>query len=357
MPNLYEIDWSASMQQTYEFYKVDPDTWRDMELINVIESCSIDRDSSSDTLGSASFDCSEDLGECYIRTYLIINQNGLKHKECLGTHLVQAPSKSFDGKTHTISMDGYTPLIELKNNRPPIGYSLLEGDNIMQTVIDKSSENLRAPVIYTASDVVLYSNFVSNLDDTWFSFLNDLMANAKYSFALEPDGRVVFSPIVDTAALQPVWIYTDNNSSILLPDVSDEGDLYDIPNVVEVIYSKDAGYFYAKVVNDDMNSPISTVNRGREIVYRETSPNISAEPTDEYIQEYAKNLLRSLSCLEHTITYSHAYCPVRLGDCVMLNYKAAGLTNIKARVIQQSIQCETGCIVEETATYTTKLWG
>ena len=25
----YTIDWLASMQQTYEFYKVDPITWKD----------------------------------------------------------------------------------------------------------------------------------------------------------------------------------------------------------------------------------------------------------------------------------------------------------------------------------------
>jgi hypothetical protein len=45
-----------------------------------------------------------------------------------------------------------------------------------------------------------------------------------------------------------------------------------------------------------------------------------------------------------------------MGDCVILDYKRAGLVNVKAKVISQSISCVTGCPVEETAIYTTKLW-
>ena len=47
---------------------------------------------------------------------------------------------------------------------------------------------------------------------------------------------------------------------------------------------------------------------------------------------------------------------VRIGDCILFNYKRAGITNVKAKVISQSISCITGCMVEEAAMYTTKLW-
>jgi hypothetical protein len=133
-------------------------------------------------------------------------------------------------------------------------------------------------------------------------------------------------------------------------------DLYGIPNVVEVVYSGDSGYVFSRIVNDDPNSPISTVNRGREIVYRDTNPNLAGEPTQEMLDDYATQLLRNLSCLEHKITYSHGYCPVRVGDCVTLNYEKAGMRNVRAKVISQTIKCTTGCPVQETAVYTTKLW-
>ena len=35
------IDWTASMQQTFEYYIVDPGTWKDVKLINDVKSCKI----------------------------------------------------------------------------------------------------------------------------------------------------------------------------------------------------------------------------------------------------------------------------------------------------------------------------
>lgn len=350
-------NWLESMQQTYEYYTVDPGTWRDIKKLDNVKSCTISRDSDAETLGSATIDVAETVGECYIRVYLITIQNGIKEKHPLGTFLVQTPSSSFDGKKKSVSMDAYTPLLELKENPPPLGYSILKDANVMENAYKLVREHARAPVVAATDSTTLHTDFVANTDDTWITFLSDLIANANYEFTLDELGRILFSPKQDTASLQPVWTYTDDNSSILYPDLDINHDLYGIPNVVEVLYSSGAGYYYARVVNDDSNSPISTVNRGREIIHRVTDPDVGGDPTNEQVQAYAKRLLRSLSSLEYTITYKHGYCPVRLGDCVRLNYERAGLTNVKAKVISQSIKCETDCPVTEKAVFTVKLWG
>lgn len=350
-------NWLESMNQTFEYYIVDPGTWRDKKKIDNVKSCTISRDSSAETLGSATIDVTESLGECYVRIYLITIQNGVREKHPLGTFLVQTPSSNFDGKIKSVSLDAYTPLLELKESPPPIGFSILKNANIMENAYKLVREHSRAPVVETVNSTILHGDFVANTDDTWMSFLIDLIAAADYEFSLDELGRILFAPKQDTASLQPVWTYTDDNSSILYPDLDISHDLYDVPNVVEVVYSRGAGCYHARVVNDDSNSPTSTVNRGREIVRRVPDPDIGGDPTDEQIQAYAKRLLRSLSSLEYTITYTHGYCPVRLGDCVRLNYEAAGLTNIKAKVISQSIKCQTDCPVTEKAVFTVKLWG
>ena len=352
MPN-----WFSSMQQTFEYYVVNPDTWKDEKRIDNVISCTINRDSEAETLGSATIDIAESLGECYIRVYLITIQNGVKEKHPLGTYLVQTPSSSFDGKIRNVSMDTYTPLLELKESMPPLGYYIAKKANVMDTAYQLVRENARAPVVFTDCSKRLFHDFVAETDDTWLKFLIDLISNAKYKFALDEMGRILFSPDQDTASLQPVCTFDDGNSSILYPDLSMDHDLYGIPNVVEVLYSSGTESYYAKVVNDDPNSPISTVNRGREIPYRETNPNIIGDPTNDQIQEYAQQLLREMSTLEYTVTYTHGYYPVRLGDCVRLNYARAGLTDVKAKVISQSIKCEPGCPVTEKAVFTTKLWG
>lgn len=349
-------DWSASMRQSFEYYIVDPGTWKESKRLDNVVSCSITRDLSVETLGSATIDVTNSVGECYIRAYLVTIQNGLRERHPLGTFLVQTPSSSFDGKIRNVSMDAYTPLLELKENPPPLGYSIFKNENIMEKAYQIAREHTRAPVVQASSANTLYNDFVANSGDTWLSFLTDLIANAKYNFELDEFGRILFSPKQDTASLQPVWTYDDNNSSILYPSISMDHDLYGIPNVVEVIYSNGRDFYYARVVNDDPNSPTSTISRGREIVHRDTNPSVIGDPTNAQIQEYARTLLRSLSTVEYTVSYTHGYCPVRLGDCVRINYARAGIVDVKARVISQSIKCEPGCPVTEKAVFTTKLW-
>lgn len=347
-------DWLKSMQQSFEYYVVDPATWRDSKKLTNVKSCTISRDSSAETLGSATFDVTESVGECYIRVYMITNQNGVTEKHPLGTFLAQTPSSEFDGMVRTVSMDAYTPLLELKENPPPLGYSIFEDKNIMDEAYRLTRDNLRAPVVKPSSDETLKYNFVSNVSDTWLTFVTDLISNAKYDFGLDELGRVIFLPRQKIETLQPIWTFDDGNSSILEPPVTMDHDLFDIPNVVEVLYGNN---LYSRVVNDDPNSPTSTVRRGRYKTHRVTDVSDIGVPTQKQLDEYAKNLLKTLSEVEYTLTYSHGYCPVRLGDCVRLNYERAGLTNIKAKVINQEITCRPGCIVNEKAVFTAKLWG
>lgn len=411
------IDWSASMQQTFEFYEVDPSTWKDKKKMTNIKSCTINRDPSAETLGSATFDVTESVGECYIRVYLVVTQDKLTEKFPLGTFLVQTPTSSFDGKIRDVSMDAYTPLLELKEKQPPIGYYIPKGDDVMHRAHSLILDNCRAPVSEPViPSTALTCDFVADSSDTWLSFVSDLITaahtstcyvveiqngkyirttrvievtdgekldgvktitneevyasdksdtgyycirnnNTKYKLALDELGRILFKPEQDTASLQPTWTYTDDNSSILYPEISMNHDLYGIPNVVEVLYSDGDVTYYSKATNDDENSPISTESRGREIMHRITNPEIYGAPTQERIDDYAKQALRDLSSIEYTITYNHGYCPVKVGDCVRINYSRAGLTDVKAKVIYQSIKCVPGCPVTEKAIFTAKLWG
>lgn len=358
------IDWTRSMQQTFEFYQVDPGTWKNYALLSNIRSCTINRDDDSETLETASIECEAVYGEIYIRVYLVCTQDDATDKFPLGTFLVQTPSTKYDGRSTINSLDAYSPLLELKDQKPPYGYSLLKGTVIMKVAPVLASENLRAPVVYNISkdgsvddETTLPSDFLSDFNnDTWLSFLSDLIANAKYKFSLDELSRVLIAPVQKTASLQPVWVYNDDNSSILYPDITFDKDLYGIPNVVEVLYSTDGGFKFATAENNDTSSIVSIPNRGRRIVHRESNPKSLINPTQEELDAYAKSVLDSASTATCSVTYKHGYCPVRVGDCVLLNYRRAGLNYVKARVTSQTIVCQAGCEVTEKATYTTKLW-
>lgn len=357
------IDWTASVQRSYEYYTVDPGTWGDDRRLEFVKVCSITRDSTAETLGSASFTMDENIGECYVRTYMVTSQNGVRERIPLGTHLLQTFPSKFNGTMTEIQVDAYTPLIELKEKLPPIGFHLKKDDkiNILDAAYSIISENVRAPVVKTQCDKILQNDFAANTDDNWLTFVIDLLALADYELDLDELGRIMFAPVQNIEAIKPIWKYTDDNSSILYPDLSISNDLYNVPNTIEVIYSTDKEYCRVQVVNDDPNSPVSTVNRGRVIMHRDTSPSIAGTPDpreiQHVVQEYAENLLKSMSTLSHNVTYSHGYCPVRIRDGVRLEYNRSGLKDVNAKVITQTIDCTPACKVSETAVFVSKLWG
>lgn len=362
-------DWTKTMEQSFEYYTVEPTSMADVKRLDIVKSASFSRDAELETLGSATIDVANSVGESYIRCYLKTIQNGVTEKFPLGTVLVQTPSSSFNGKVMNVSMDAYTPLVELKEKRPPLGYTIRKGTRIMDAAYNIIREHARAPVSkveprYITSESgevtdvtpTLQYDFVANVDDTWLSFVLDLIQNAEYEIGLDEIGNILFLPKQEISALQPVWTYDDSNSSILYPELSIDHDLYGIPNVVEVIYSYGNQYREAIAVNDDPNSITSTVSRGRKIVHRVTSPSLAGYVSQDQIDAYAERVLRELSTVAYTISYTHAYCPVRIGDCVRINYEKAGLINIKAKVISQNIKCVPGCPVSEKAVFTNKLW-
>lgn len=349
-------DWTQSMQQTYEYYTVDPGTWKDVKRIDTVTSCTITRDSTTETLQTASIDMTEEIGETYVRVYLITVQNGVRERHVLGTFLAQSSPSSFDGRVTSVSVDCYSPLTELKENSPALGYYVAKGENTMKQVALIAADNMRAPVVAASSTATVYQDFVANTDDTWLSFLSDLAASAKYTFALDELSRVLFEPVRTITSMTPTWTYTDDNASVLYPDIDTDRDLYGIPNVVEVIYSGSTDKYYARVENNDLNSPVSIVNRGREITKRITDPSFSGEPTQAMVNEYAAQQLEALSTVTSTISYSHGYNGVKVGDCIRMNYERAGITDVKAVVVSQSITCEPGCTVEEKAEFTQALW-
>lgn len=351
------IDWTASMQQTFEFYTVDPNTWGNKEKLTQVTSASITRRDDGEMLETASIETTEMLEECYVRIYLICNQNGGRYEFPLGTFMVQTPEESHDAGLVRVTLDAYSPLIELKDNVPPYGYTAMFGWNTLTTVSDLVAENCRAPVVRVSSDKTIAEDTVSNFGtDSWLSFLTSLLATADYKFGLDEMGRILFRANQDPAAVKPIWTYDDGNSSILYPDVRLTRDLYGIPNVVEVLYSTDSHSVFSRVENTDVDSPVSIPSRGRRVVHRESNPDGLMNPTQSQLDIYAENLLKELSSLEYTISYTHGYCPVRVGDAVWLNYERAGLTDIRAVVTGQQITCRPGCSVSETAIFTKKLW-
>ncbi len=345
------IDWTKEMRQTFEFYEVDPRTWQNVRLLPQVVSAEITCDDELPTGGSATFEASEDVGEVYVRTYLVAEQGGERSAECLGTHMAQTCSDDHDGKSRLLKLEAYTSLIELKGDCPPLGHHVSAGRLAGDAAAQAAAEHCRAPVDGSPGAVALAVHYRCEPDQTWLDLVAALAAKEGRRPYPTPLGRITFIPGRNAAALVPVWKFTDDTASIVRPEISHARDYYGVPNRVEVVWSGEAGCLSAIAENHSPDSPLSIENRGWVWLYRETSPDLE-DPTQEDVQAYADSLLTDLSTVDHEVTYTHGYVPaVKVGTCVELDLRRAKV-RARAVVASQRIVCGTGCQVEERAVWT-----
>ena len=350
-------DWTAGFErQTYSYYEVDPSTWRDRRPLRGVLSCNISRDASSDTLESASLSMVEDVeGEFYIRAYMETTQGGIDERTPMGTFLVQTPEEEADSTHAELSVSAFSPLLELADADLPIGWCVRAGQDPVAKAQQVCREKCRAPIVGDASGTALVEPFVPLPDDKAIATVKTLIAKDQMSLGLDAFGRISFVPRREAAALRPAWEFDDTSiRSIMLPRVRHRKDWYGVPNHVEVVYSSPAGYLIGSATNRGGNR-LSVEGRGRVVPYRETSPDLPSDPTQADVDAEAARILHEKSTLEMQVEFEHAYCPVRLGDCVRVVKSNMGL-DLMAVVTRQEISLVTGCTVRTTAAYTETGW-
>lgn len=364
---IYDVSWHNSMQQTFSFYRVNPDSWRDLpDPITTVTKCDITRDSEDSTLCYATLTADDLEGEEYIRVYMDVTQDKAFHHIPLGTFLTQTNLSSFDGKLKGLDIDAFSPLIELKEANPPIGFFIPKNVQVSPYIKQMLNENCRAPLSANAelllnnNEYTLESDFVANSDETWLDYITALLNSVSLSLGLTELGEIDIVESETTIENKtPIWTFADDQDSILYPEINIDQDLFGIPNVIELILSDtndaNARKFVSK--NENINSPLSIQNRGRKIVERVyISEIIGVDNIDTYYQMTCDSILDQRSTVDYTISYKHGFCPVKVGDVIEVKYNRSGFGTIKAKVASQSIECSAGCAVSETAIYTVNLW-
>lgn len=349
------IDWTREMEQTFEFFEVNPATWQNERRLSEATSMEVTSDMEAELGGSATLEVTEDLGEAYVRAYLVASQHGETERHPLGTVLVQAADWDDDG-THTgWRAEGYPPLLELQDDSPDIGYFAPAGADAVEAAGDMAALHCRAPVVRGSGRCALAEAFCAEQDETWLDHVSALLDRAGYTLLCDPLGQVLMMPRRDPASMAAVWTFDDGNASIVQPGISGSHSLYKVPNTVQLVHSADGYAVTARAVNESADSPSSTASRGRTVLDRDTAPEVpdglTAAQAQAWLDAEAAARLRSAVC-EHEIVYVHGFTPaVRVGDCVQLDFRRSGI-RAKALVVAQTISCETGGQVTERARWT-----
>lgn len=332
------------MDATYRFCLVDPVTWRDNKVLEDVEDATIVYDMGLPTKGNMSFTMAGNIGESYIRAYMIAGGR----TDCIGTFLAQTSKKSHNGRRGWWDVAAYTPLLELADDMPPVGY-FAEGGYALNTAMRYIQSHCRALVSPCDNGSPLTAAFVADPSETNLDFLSNLVEKDGCYLMADPDGRITIKPSKAASAMQPVYRFTDDEASIIESDVDDVRDLYGIPNVVEVIGIDGMS---SVAVNDDPASPLSVKNRGRIIRHREQNPNLPDGYTQDQLNEYTKRKLDGFSQVEHTVKFSYGWRPgINIGDCIQLDLDRSDIHTL-AILKRAEMQLTAAARVTGTATYT-----
>lgn len=342
-------------RQSYEFWRVDRDTWTDSETMGGVSSFSLLGDLSTQTLESANgVFAGEGFGEEWVRAYMSVWQSGEHARIPLGTWLAQKSERGTDGIVGTTAVTLYSPLTVLANrdrtgNRPPVGFTVPAGVNCVGYCKQLMEAHGLAPVTATVSAATLDVPIVAGLKDSWLDVCGRLAESASCEIKLDAMGRILVAPV--QLRPQPTWTFEEGDGSrvvsILGQSATEKLDTFDVPNAVEVVWTKGRATVVGRAEELDGRST-SMAGRGYEQMLRiENPPELQAGCTEARANVLAESVLAEQARVTRTTEIEHAFCPVRVGDTVAVEYGSAGIRGV-GKVVRQSMDLVVGAVYHST---------
>ena len=189
-----------------------------------------------------------------------------------------------------------------------------------------------ATVLATPSIAVLPEEREWEIATSYLNIVNELLAEINYKqLYFTAEGAAVLEPVsvpragairhkLTTRRPRPGEI-TDERFCTIEPGLSRSTDMFQTPNVFIAVCANPlkGSVLVATAVNDNPQSPLSTVRRGRRICQKYMVNNIADQ--DE-LQAYAEKLRNDSLMRGETLTITTALLPgIGVGDVVSLYYK------------------------------------
>jgi len=327
------MNWDKGFSASYIAMKVNPSTWEDEGEI-LITGGKIDRDIESALIESANIETTEDLGELWIRLYLVAKQGDGAERIPLFTGLTSSPTRSLSGYNPSYSVDCFSVLTPCADRMLPRGWFAPKDGNGAAIIADLLGI-AGAEVETFEGGGTLTGAIVAESGETYLSMAHKVANAIGWQIRIDGRGKIHVEPYPDNPTIR----FNDDND-VIQPNIKDTRDWYSCPNVLRVTYES-----YAAIArDDDPESPLSTVNRGREIWAEEAAQLSSSAP----LAAYAQQRLKELQSPAREITYTRRFMPdLRPGDLVGISYPGADIDGT-FRIKSQTVELGYGADTEET---------
>ena len=312
-----DMDWSKGYTSAFYAYILDPATWRETTQLKIAGG-NINR--SMDRLReSADLECQRyDPGiEKWIRVYMDTDQQGSSAHIPLFTGLATSPEEEWEGQIRGTNLECYSVLKPADDVLLERGYYTPAGANGARLITDLLSIS-PAPIVITGEAPNMQEALIAEDGETRLTMADKILTAINWRIRLHGDGTIELTP----EDREPRARYSPNENDVIEPSINTERDLYNCPNVLRAI----SGDLTAIARDDDPESPLSTVTRGREVWAEETDVALNS---GESIAEYAARRLPELQQVAKTATYTRRFDPnVTAGDAIRLDYPVQGLQGI-----------------------------
>lgn len=336
------IDYSQSYSATWRVYKVNHDTWADAGQVENVDEISITRTADGDLIESGSMEITGDFDADYYRIVMTAEQGGEVERVDVATMLFVSTDGEYNYGTMTQSVDGYSVLFPASTTAVLTGEYAPAGIDGAKYAGDLLRSAINAPVsvegAFTLNDNVVHEIGSSILEAVW------AVLDAG-GFCIQIDGRGVVH--IRKIPTEPSLTIDSTTAKMLSNGIKYTTDISEIPNRYIVI----VGYSRTIAENNDPDSIVSTVSRGYYVDEVDESP---TPVNGETIGKYAERKLREMSKLEDERVYTREYAP----DVYPYSVVKASIDGLEGnlRVVEQSIECGYGIVVEETANSEVYLW-
>lgn len=339
------MDWRQGYTSTFRLYSVNQSTWGDGDEIEGLVSASITKDNDSALIEDASITIDGDPISGYVRLALEAKNNTGLRRADLGTFLVTSPKKSINGRLSTLDLECYSVLKPAADKILPPGWYFPEGGDPIAGVYELLSNTLRCPIEFVESEIRTDEPKVAESNETVLSFAQYLLTDTGWYLSIDGRGCVTIKEKTDDI----VATFDTFENDVLMPELTDESDIFDIPNVLRVT---DSNGKYETIYNIDEQSATSITNLGWE---KWSSEQLTLD-TGETLLSKGAELMEELSKSTRKISYKREFDPsIKINDVALYLLPQQGIVGT-FRIISQSLELGKGIQVSEIAKMETENW-
>ena len=273
--------WLTPFLAEYRFVRVDLATGLEKGELANITGGQVERnqDTAIFEQGSIDYTGALDMGTDLLRVYLEASDewSGERRTEELGTFYVSTPKASNDGAVSTATADIYGRLLALEKDDFDGPYVVRAGTGYIEAA-RSIAEGCGLEVVADPSDLVLDTTWVFGISttssdedrsDSKLAAVNRLLSAAGFLAAhTDPHGHLLMRRYTEPDERPLSFDYTEGEDCRVMPDVESEHDTFSVVNVVHVDYSSQDASIRGTAVDDDPDSPYSTISTGRRVTAR-----------------------------------------------------------------------------------------